>query len=134
MPDFEVFDKTAVLHGRGPAVTILKGRLLSLNRAAHQALDHPHAVELLFDRKKRIIGVRAVEPRLPHACFVRRSGRSANGPYLVSAMAFLGHYEIDTAESRRFPAWVENDILCVNLEDEFEVVHSVCAVRHPEAV
>ena len=47
-------------------------------------------------------------------------------------MAFLGHYEIDTAESRRFPAWVENDILCVNLEDEFEVVHSVCA-RHPEA-
>lgn len=129
MPDFEIFDKSVLMHGHGPTVTILKGRVLSLNRAAYLALEEPRAVELLFDRKKRIIGLRAVPPSVSHACFVRQSGRSANGPYLVSAMAFLTHYEIDTNESRRWPSWVENDILCVNLEDEAEVVHSVCAAR-----
>lgn len=129
MPDFEVFDKSILARGRGPAVTILKGRMLSLNRAAHLALDEPHAVELLFDRKKRIVGLRAVPPNIAHACFVRSSGRSANSPHLVSAMAFLAHYEIDATESRRWPAWVENDILCVNLEDESELATSICA--HP---
>ncbi|MBE7188990.1 hypothetical protein [Jatrophihabitans endophyticus] len=129
MPDFEVFDKSVLHHGHGPAVTILKGRVLSLNRDAYVALEQPGAVELLFDRKKRIIGLRAVDPSVPHACFVRSSGRSSNAPHLVSAMAFLAHYEIDTSESRRWRCWVEDDVLCLNLEDESEVVVSICSSR-----
>ena len=129
MPDFEVFDKSVLHRGYEPSVTILKRRLLSLNRAAYDALEQPCAVELLFDRKKHVIGLRAVPFSVPHACFVRSSGRSANGPYLVSAMAFLSHYEVDTSTSRRWPAWVESDVLCVNLEDESQLVVSVCAAR-----
>jgi hypothetical protein len=122
LPDFEVFDKAHVLARHVPTLTILRGRVLSLNHAAYTALDEPSAVELLFDRVKRIVGLRAIAASAPHACFVRSGARRAHGPFLVSAMAFLGHYEIDTTVTRRWHAWVEDAVLCVALDDEYEVV------------
>ncbi|MBE7195990.1 MAG: hypothetical protein INR66_26360 [Gordonia polyisoprenivorans] len=122
MPDFEVFDKANVLAKHVPMVTLLKGRILSLNRAAFVALEQPKAVELLFDRVKRIIGLRPVLPSIPHACFVRTSGRGHNGPFLVSAMAFVRYYEIDTTESLRWEAWLEDETLCVPLDADAQLV------------
>jgi hypothetical protein len=125
MPDFEVFDKANLSLRREPLVTILKAKILSLNQAAYAALEYPDAVELMYDRTKRIIGLRAVVATARHACFVRPStAHSASGQFMVSAMAFLKHYEIATATSRRWVAWLEDEILCVALDDEAITVTS----------
>lgn len=128
VPEFEVFDKDAFSSAHTPTITILKARVLSLNYAAFVALEQPAAVELLFDKVKRIIGLRVVPPNVRHACFVRRAGRSRHGPFLVSAMAFLDHYEVDAHESRRWRAWLEDETLCISLDDESERVTSNRAV------
>lgn len=121
MPEFEVFDKSKTIPRRLATVTVLKSRMLSLNLGAYTQLERPAAVELLYDWTKRIIGLRAVPSGIDHACFVRTPRRSRNGPFLVSAMAFLSYWEVDTGESRRWPAWMEDGVLCISLDDPWEL-------------
>lgn len=122
VPDFEVFDKDNVPSRRVPTVTILKARVLSLNWAAFVALDQPSAVELLFDRTERIVGLRGTAVRMRHASFVRWPNGCRNGPFLVSAMAYLDYYDIAAFESRRWRAWMDDGTLCIALDSESESV------------
>lgn len=114
MPNFESFSKRMVPTKSMPAVTIQRRGALSLNRAAYSAIGSPHAVELLYDRSARVIGVRPIKADADNAYAVRPATRKS-GPFVVSAMAFSQFYDIDTSCTRRWPAYLEDGVLCVDL-------------------
>lgn len=116
MPEFETFTRSMLPLSREPAVTLQRRGTISLNRPAFAALRSPSAVELLFDPDSRIIGLRGTDPRAENAHFVRSSTPAPSGPFIISAMAFFRVYGIDVPATRRFPAYVTDQVLCVELE------------------
>ena len=132
MPNFESFNRRMVPLRSVPHVTIQKRGAFSLNRSAYEALGAPDAVELLYDRDERIIGLRAAPATDADASHVRASSRSASGPWMVSAMAFTKFYDIDTSVTRRHEAYLDDDVLCVDLRKDGEPVTSNRETRRPE--
>jgi hypothetical protein len=112
---FETFSKSLVALRRDPQLTIQTRGTLTLNAAAYAALGEPRAVELLYDRAQRVLGLRPVPPDVAHAMAVRSPSTTAGGPYVVSAMAFLRHYGIDTSEARRWIVHIEDGIARIDL-------------------
>lgn len=117
MPQFETFKKGLVPLKREPQVTIQRHGTLSLNMSAYVALGSPDAVELLYDAEERIVGLRPVDPRADHAYMVRPSTSQTSRRFAISAMAFTRFYDIDTTQSRRWAAYVDDGVLCVSLND-----------------
>lgn len=117
MPKFETFTKHLVPLKRDPHVTIQRRGTMSLNKSAHVALGSPDAVELLYDCADRIVGLRPVDPRADHAYMVRPSTNAVSGPFAISAMAFTKFYDIDTTQSLRWAAYVDDGVLCINLNE-----------------
>lgn len=79
------------------------------------------AVELYFDRDERIVGMRAVPRGTSHSYAARKQKHGAT--FVFTAQSFLTHYNIDLGgASRRLPAYMKGDILCVNLKGESEVI------------
>jgi len=122
VPSFEVFTKKMVPLGKEPMVTIQRKGILSFNQAAYDAIGSPEAVELLYDRTERIIGVRPTDPKAPHAYAPRAAVKKDNGPYLVSGTAFVHHYGIDVTATRRYPVTVADGILCIDLKEGGTVI------------
>lgn len=122
MPRFETFTKTVAARSREPHVTIQRRGTITLNAAAYASLGSPEAVELLFDEQLNTIGLRTCDVKVEHASFVRPASHSVNGPFVVSAMAFLKHYGVDTTVARRWPVTVDGAILCVDLQGSSEDV------------
>lgn len=122
MPRFETFKKSLIPLGQQPCVTLQKRGTITLNKAAHLALGSPDAVELLYDRDAHILGLRPTAVDVKHASFVRPSTKSGNGPFVISAMAFIRFYAIDTAEARRWPAHLKGTVLYVDLDGPSTVV------------
>ncbi|MEP7021025.1 MAG: hypothetical protein ABI808_10260 [Pseudonocardiales bacterium] len=129
MADFETFRKPLVALKREPTITIQKRGTMSLNRSAQVVLGSPAAVELLFDAGRRIVGLRPVDPRADHAYPVRSSTGLENGPFVVSAMAFLHFYGIHQHESLRWVAYLNEDVLCIDLDAQAVAVTSNRAMR-----
>jgi hypothetical protein len=118
---FEVFTKRLVPLAGAPYVTIQKRGTISINKAAHHLLGAPKAVELLYDSDTSIVGFRAVEPSVEHAYALRAMGGAsradgAGTTYLIAGTAFLKHYDIDYGQARRFPAELQDGILCLDLK------------------
>ncbi|MGI8667345.1 MAG: hypothetical protein ACR2N4_15195 [Jatrophihabitans sp.] len=129
MPNFEVFTQRASPLAGVALVTIQKRGTLSLNRSAFAALCEPEAVELLFDRTARVIGLRHTQPEAAHAHLVRKpAGRG--GPFVISAIAFIRFYAIDIDRSLRWQARLEHGVLCVELSSAATPVTSNRAA-HP---
>ena len=124
MASFEIFNRGLLTLKCEPHVTIQKRGALSINRSAFVALCAPDAVELLFDRRATVIGLRPVRPNADHAYPVRRSSRADTGPWVISAMAFLHYYDIDLGKTRRWCAYLDRGVLCVDLNVEPTVVQS----------
>jgi hypothetical protein len=129
MPDFETFTRELVPLKAEPQVTIQKRGTMSLNKSAHVSIGSPDAVELLYDPAARIIGLRAIDNGVDHSYLVRASTRAASGPYVISAMAFFKFYDIDHSQTMRWPAHLDNDVLCIDLNDESTPVTSNRAAR-----
>jgi hypothetical protein len=119
---FETFKKSLIPLRQDPRVTVQRRGTITINAAAYVALGSPEAVELLFDRQAMVLGLRGVEPSVPHAAFVRPSARTGNGPFVISAMAFLKFYGIDTSVARRWPARLDRGVLCVDLRGTHDAV------------
>jgi hypothetical protein len=120
---FETFKRQRSRPDDSPYVTIQKRGTLSFNRAAYAALGEPEAVELLFDREDRRIGIRRVDPSTAHAYGVRPLNRGAT--WLASGTAFVNYYGIETAVSRRWPAEaVDEGFLVIDLKEEGQEVTS----------
>ncbi len=99
-----------------PFVTIQKKGVLSLNRAAFEALEGPDAVELLYDSEARLVALRKVDSSVDHAYHVRAPVEN-HATWLISVGAFVNYYEIDTSRSVRRAARVEGDLLVIDLND-----------------
>lgn len=116
MDSFEVFDKRTLKATQTPYVTIQRKGTISLNKAAFKELHEPDAVELLFNRGERIIGLRPIDAKAPHSFPVRSQVRAGN--YLVAGRAFTVHYGIDTGTARRYLARFRNGMLIVDLREQ----------------
>ncbi len=99
MPNFETFTRRAAPVASTPLVTIQKRGTFSLNRAAYELLGSPEAVELLYDRDERVMGIRAVDPDTRHAYPMRKQPSSYS--YLFAGQAFAKYYGIPIGETRR---------------------------------
>ena len=115
MTQFDVFRRQPPLGAHEPTVTVQRHGLLALNRAAHAELGAPEAVELLYARRERVIGLRAAAASAPDAYRVRTP--SVGAGFLVSGRAFTHHYGIPTDRARRFRAVKIDDVLTVDLSD-----------------
>ena len=85
---FEVFDKRMTPLAKAPSVTIQKRGVISLNKAAHDLIDSAETVELLYDRGRQVIALRASDDSSPHAYAVRNGSKRGPGQAIVSATAF----------------------------------------------
>ena len=112
--EFETFTRRAAPVVREPVVALQRRGVLSLNRAAYELLGEPAAVELLFDRAGRRIGLRPVVGDAPHAYRVRKQPGSAT--YLIGAKAFLQFYGIPHDQARRWGAALLDGVLVADLE------------------
>jgi hypothetical protein len=114
MPQFEVFKKRSKPRNGQPYVTIQRSGALSINTAAYEALDSPKAVELLYDQQERIMGIRPADAGSEFAYPIR----GVRGSYVFSGIAFTHYYDIDTEVSRRWSAYLDDGVLCVDLKGE----------------
>lgn len=113
MPTWEIFDQRSVPIVTVPIVAIQKRGILSLNQAAFEALSSPPAVELLFDRESRMVGLRGVDTAAPHAYTVRK--QPGANTYVVSAKSFVKAYDIPTDVTRRYRADFADGVLSIDL-------------------
>jgi hypothetical protein len=119
---FEVFDKRMTPLAKAPSVTIQKRGVISLNKAAHDLVDNAETVELLYDRDRNVMALRAADDSSPHAYAVRNGSKRGPGQGIVSATAFTQHYGIDTSATRRWKPFLEDGMLCVDLTQEGVVI------------
>ena len=113
MPKFEVFDPQEASRVVAPFVSLQRKGTFTLNRAAYEALGQASHIELLFDRQEQVIGFRPVDSSKPTAYAVRSTDPS--GSFAVAGLAFVKHFGIDTQVARRWPATVDDGVLCVKL-------------------
>lgn len=108
-----------------PSVTIQKGGLMSLNRAAFNLIGAPVAVELLWDEERRVIGLRATAIDQPNAYPARpQSSKTDKGPIMIAGSLFTRFIGLDTSEAHRWVPTVENEILCIDLNTPGQTVRS----------
>ena len=119
---FEVFDKRMTPLAKAPSVTIQKRGVISLNKAAHDLIGNAETVELLYDRDRQVMAVRATDDSSPHAYAVRNGSKRGPGQAIVSATAFTTHYGIDTTATRRWKPFMEEGMLCVDLAQKGTVI------------
>jgi hypothetical protein len=112
---FETFTRQR-RHERQPFVTIQKKGVISLNRAAFEALGNPESVELLYDPDARLVALRKVDSFVEHAYQVRAPVEN-HATWLISGAAFVAYYEIDASVSVRRAARQDGDLLIVDLND-----------------
>lgn len=101
---------------RQPFVTIQKKGVISLNRAAFEALGSPEFVELLFDPDARLVALRRADSWVEHAYQVRAPVKN-HATWLISGAAFVNYYEIENTQSVRRAARLDGDLLIIDLND-----------------
>lgn len=114
---FEVFKKSSAPVSSVPSVTIQKRGLMSLNRAAYALIDSPQAIELLWDRERKVIGMRPASLESPDAYPARaQNAGSDRGPILVAGSMFTRFIDLDTSDAKRWVPQLEDGILCIDLK------------------
>ncbi len=97
-----------------PTATLQMKGTLGLNRAAMDALGDPEAVELLYDPKARVIGLKPMAPSERRAYPIRRQ-KSSNS-FIVSLTKLCTHYGIDTGTARRYAPTLLDGVLIIELD------------------
>jgi len=118
MVEWEVYKRTRA-PASTPVVTVTQRGQLSLNDAAFEELGSPKAIELLYSRADRVVGIRPVDPSEPHA-YVPRTRAAKNrghGPYLIPGIAFFNYYGIEVEQATRYAATVRDGILTFDLNN-----------------
>jgi hypothetical protein len=113
MEGFEVFEKYHSRSVKELYVTIQKRGTISLNRASYRAMGSPKYAELLFNRSKRLIGIRPANTASGRTVPVRRQGHSES--YLIAGLTFTKEYDIDSSVARRFVATLDGNMLVIDL-------------------
>lgn len=113
---FETFKRQRAPMTLEPAITIQKRGTMSLNVPAYQGLGSPEAIELLWDREKRLMAMRKVARETPHAYLVRPLGKSESN-WLISGRAFVTYYGIEADVARRYMGRMDDDMLVIDLKE-----------------
>jgi hypothetical protein len=130
MPNFEVYRRQRAPVSSEPTVTVQKLGTFSMNSAAYDALSSPSAVELLFDKNERLLGIRKADPSARHAYGLRSVGKTT---WIFSGKAFSVYYGIDTSETRRYSAQMDGEVLVVDLKEPgSEVTSNRAQSRQPQ--
>lgn len=101
-------------------ITLQRRGTFSLNKMAFAMLGKPEAVEFLFDETEQIVGLRKVDPHVPHAYPVRK--QPASESYILAGQAFCQHNRIDVGTSRRFSPEMYGDVLGFKVSDGVEII------------
>jgi hypothetical protein len=123
---FEMFSKRAAGKLKAPTITVQKRGTLSLNAAAAAYLsggEIPESlpVELLYDRERKIIGIRRATTEHPNVYVMRKQAKSDS--FLLAGKAFTQYYDIPTGEARRYIAKeYEEGVLGAELDGEYSEV------------
>lgn len=117
---FEVFDKRKAPMKGAPSVTVQRRGIVSINGPAHKMIETARVVELLFDRDRRVMALRPAEPS-PTTYELREPTKS--GQTILSAIAFMDTYGIDTSVSRRYEPFCEDGMLCIDFTGPSSEVH-----------
>ena len=81
-----------------PRVTLGPRGTFYMNGMAFEAIGSPVAVELMYDRGRRVIGMRAVDPRMRNAFKIVRHGKV--GTYKrICASSFCNHMRIKRTDT-----------------------------------
>ena len=118
--DFEIFEAGPVLQTTDqPHVTISKLGHIFLNRHALALIGDPIAVTMMYDRRRKIIGLMPSDRRRPHSFPLRRKDGEASRGRMLHAMNFCRHYGIRPTETLAFltPQVNNNGILVLNLHE-----------------
>ena len=115
---FETFDKRRAGRTKQALMTIQRGGTFSFNKAAYDLLEQPEALELLYDRERKVVGFRSTKLENPRGFPVRTQGKNSVS-YMVAGRAFTKHFGIDTATARRYPGKMEDDILVLDLRGDY---------------
>ncbi len=117
---FIEFDRSSPPAPSIPFVTLQRKGLISLNRAAFQALGSPKAVTLLYHPERRVVALRPANPTSPRAYPVRL--QNSGGTYLVAGAAFAQAHRIPTDVARRYSVTMVGDALTFDLTEDAPVV------------
>ena len=113
---FEVYEKGSAPVATVPSVTIQKRGLISINRAAYALMKEPEAVELMWDRERKLVGLRPVPIEAANAYPVRpQSADSQRGPLLIAGNLFTKYIGLNTDEAHRWTPRMEGEILCIDV-------------------
>jgi hypothetical protein len=111
--EFEVFTRRSTPIIKDHYIAIHKRGTISLNRSAVEALGEPHAVQLLFNRTKRIVAFRPTDPKTESAYPLRRQNNSNS--WLIAGQAFLNFYDIEHNITRRYRGEFRDNMLRIDL-------------------
>ncbi len=118
---FEAYDRTLDRWtNRRAAVSIRKGGAIALNFLAFRVIGNPEAVQLLFDRAGKQIGIKPCHAEDEHAFKVYSPGRNgrADKSASIHARGFLRYYKIAYEDgARRFKARYEDGMLIVDARE-----------------
>lgn len=113
---FEVYQKGSAPVASVPSVTVQKRGLISINRAAFTLMKQPEAVELMWDKDRRVIGLRPVSLSAPNAYPVRpQAANASRGPLLIAGNLFTRYIGLNTDEAHRWTPRMEDDVLCIDV-------------------
>src|SRR5690606_15552513 len=115
MANFELFEKRRTPPSREPYVTFLKSGVISMNAFAYDLVHRPSYFEFLYDADARIVALRPLDHETEFSYPVRELKSGSGGTYSVSAKAFMLYYGLDMSASIRRLAYVEDGLLCVDL-------------------
>ena len=100
-PSFEFFEGVVSERAGKPRITVRRGGLMVITRAAAELLgDSVELVQLAFDRATGAVGMRAAEKGAPGAYRLRAQYKGPN--WTVGGRRFFDHYGIDTGKATTF--------------------------------
>lgn len=112
---FQVYEKGSAPVPTTPSITIQKRGLLSINRAAFEAIGKPEGVELLWDAERKAIALRPAPLTNQNAYPVRAQGSAERGPWLIAGTLFTQFIGLDTSDAYRWTPSVEDGLLVVDV-------------------
>ena len=118
--DFEIFEAGPVVQATDrPHVTINTRVHIFLNRYAIGAIGNPDAVTLMFDRRRKIIGIMPSERRHKRSFPLRNKNAVPTRGQMIHAKNFCNEYGIHVSETLAFtsPEVNHNGILVLSLHE-----------------
>jgi len=111
---WEVFDYAGMSKSdKRPLISLQLRGSFQINRAAYELIGMPTKIQLLYNKEKHLVGFRKVKEDERASYNVRKSRTSST--YVVSAQAFVNHYDIPLTETRRYLVMTYGEVVGIDL-------------------